>query len=174
MKTLKKIVAAATITLFGVTAVAQSMQVLTIADQPKSSGPAEYFTGKVEVIRLITGESPSDLTAGSVKFEAGAHSNWHTHPKGQLLIVTKGHGLVQEWGKPVRKIQAGDIVWTPPNVKHWHGATAKHSMTHSAVTETLEGKAVEWMERVTDEQYKAEVESTDKGAQKKPIRKQRI
>lgn len=158
----KLILIMATILFFGINSVAEnSMQVLTVKDQPTSAGPSEYFTGKVEVARLITGESPSDLTCGSVKFEAGARSNWHTHPKGQLLVVTSGHGLVQEWDKPVRKIKVGDVVWTPPNVKHWHGASAKHSMTHTAVTETLDGKAVEWMERVTDEQYKGKKKKTE-------------
>lgn len=181
MRNIKTVLVLGTTLLLGMKVVAQEtkmesapMQVVAIKDQPSSAGPSEYFTGKVEVARLVQGESPSDLTCGSVKFEAGARSNWHTHPKGQLLVVTKGHGLVQEWGKPVRKIKVGDVVWTPPNVKHWHGATAKHSMTHTAVTETLDGKAVEWMERVTDEQYKSEAEQKSKGAPSKVLRKQRI
>lgn len=168
-------------TFIGVSAVAQEtavvsapMQVVTIKDQPSTLAPAEYFTGTAKVARLITGEDPSDLTCGSVEFQPGARSNWHTHPKGQLLIITKGHGLVQEWGKPARKIKAGDVVWTPPNVKHWHGAAVKHSMTHTAVTETQEGKAVEWMERVTDEQYKSETEQKGTGTIKKPLRRQRM
>ena len=126
--------------------------------QPSTSGPAEYFTGTVKVTRLVQADDPSDLTCGSVEFQAGARSNWHTHPKGQLLIVSEGVGLIQEWGKPVRKIKAGDVIWTPANVKHWHGATPDSSMIHTAVTETLNGKAVEWMERVTDEQYKAQAQ----------------
>lgn len=129
------------------------MTIVTVKDQESTSGPAEYFTGAVKVKRLVQGENPSNLTCGSVTFEAGAHSNWHTHPKGQLLIVTEGIGRVQEWGKSVQKIKAGDVVWTPPNVKHWHGAAPDSSMTHSAVTETLDGKAVEWMERVTSQEY---------------------
>lgn len=131
-----------------------SMKVLTIKDQPSTLAPSENFTGTVRVTRLIEGEDPSDLTCGCVEFQPGAHSNWHTHPKGQLLIVTEGTGLVQEWGKPVRKIQKGDVIWTPPGVKHWHGAAPNTSMTHMAVTETLNGKAVDWLERVTDETYK--------------------
>ncbi|RYZ77735.1 MAG: cupin domain-containing protein [Proteobacteria bacterium] len=129
------------------------MKVVTTSKETATPGPAEYFTGKVSVKRLVVGEQPSNLTCGSVEFAAGARSNWHTHPKGQLFIVTNGEGLVQEFGKPIQKIKVGDVVWTPANVKHWHGAGANTSMTHSAVTETSDGKAVEWLERVTDAEY---------------------
>ena len=129
------------------------MKVLTVKDQPSAPAPSEYFIGKVRVTRMIQGEEPSNLTCGHVEFEAGARSNWHTHPKGQLLIVSEGSGLIQEWGKPVRKIQKGDVVWTPPGVKHWHGAGPKTSMAHSAISETDKGKSVDWMERVPNETY---------------------
>ena len=134
---------------------AAEMKVLKVKDQSSVPGPKEYFTGSVKVTRLVQGEGPSTLSYGSVEFQPGSRSNWHTHPKGQLLIINEGNGLVQEWGKPVRKIKAGDIVWTPANVKHWHGAASDSVMVHGAVTDTLDGKAVEWMERVTEEQYKA-------------------
>lgn len=134
-------------------AIDAEMKVLTVKDQPSTEGPKENFTGKAQIKRLVQGEDPSSLTGGYVIFEAGSRSNWHTHPKGQLLIVDHGKGLIQEWGNPVRQIKAGDVIWTPPNVKHWHGASPKSSMGHSAISETLNGKAVEWMERVSDEQY---------------------
>ena len=129
------------------------MKVVAVENEPSTAAPEEYFTGKAQVTRLVQGEEPSNLTCGYVLFEAGARSNWHTHPKGQLLIVKEGVGLVQEWGKPLRQIKAGDVVWTPPGVKHWHGASPKSQMGHTAITETLNGKAVEWMERVTDQEY---------------------
>lgn len=119
-----------------------------------TAGPKEYFTGEVKVARLVQGEKPSNLGCGHVEFSKGARSNWHTHPKGQLLIVTNGSGLVQEWGKDVQQIKPGDVVWTPAGVKHWHGASADTPMSHMAVTESLDGKAVDWLERVTDDQYK--------------------
>lgn len=130
-----------------------NMKVLTPKEMESSSGPADYFTGNVKVTPLIQGEEPSCLQCASVNFAAGARSNWHTHPKGQLLVVTEGAGLIQEWGKPVRKIKAGDVIWTPPGVKHWHGGAPNSTMTHTAIQESLNGKVVEWMERVTEEQY---------------------
>lgn len=148
-----------TISFFALNSFAKGeMQVTTISAHPAVAAPKENFTGNVKVTRLVQGEEPSNLTCGFVEFSPGARSNWHTHPKGQLLIVSEGSGLVQEWGKPVKKIKAGDIVWTPPGVKHWHGGALDSSMKHSAVTETVNGKAVDWLERVTDEQYKAKAE----------------
>lgn len=131
------------------------MKVIKPAAIPAAIGPAEYFTGIVKITMLGQGEEPSNLGSALVNFEAGARSAWHTHPKGQLLVITEGSGLVQEWGKPVRKIQKGDVVWTPANVKHWHGASSETSMTHLAVQESFNGSPVNWMEKVTDEQYKA-------------------
>jgi Uncharacterized conserved protein, contains double-stranded beta-helix domain len=130
-----------------------AMKVLTPELLPFTLGPAEYFTGTVKVTALIKGEEPSCLQCASVGFQPGARSAWHTHPKGQLLVVTEGSGLIQEWGKPVRKMQKGDVIWTPPNVKHWHGAAPNSTMTHTAVQESHNGKVVEWMEKVTDQEY---------------------
>ncbi|RYZ93377.1 MAG: cupin domain-containing protein [Proteobacteria bacterium] len=131
------------------------MKVVTIKNEKTVIAPSENFTGSVRVTMVAKGEDPSSLGCGYVEFQAGARSNWHTHPKGQLLIVTLGEGRVQEWGKPVQTIKPGDIVWTPAGVKHWHGASPKTAMTHAAVTESAEGKTVSWMELVTDAQYNA-------------------
>ncbi len=125
---------------------------------PSTQGPAEFFTGLVQVTPLIKGEEPSCLTCASVGFQPGARSAWHTHPKGQLLIVTEGIGLIQQWGEPVRKIEKGDVIWTPPGVKHWHGASQKSSMIHTAINESQNGKVVDWMEKVTDVEYKSPTE----------------
>jgi 4-carboxymuconolactone decarboxylase len=121
--------------------------------QPPAKGPAENFTGNVRVEGRFQAEAPARVGGGTVTFEAGARTAWHTHPLGQTLIVTSGAGLVQHWGGPVQEIKPGDVVWIPPGVKHWHGATASTGMAHIAVSESLDGKSVEWMEKVTDEQY---------------------
>jgi len=97
---------------------------------------------------------PSRTSGGKVTFEPGARSAWHTHPLGQILIVTDGTGWIQQWGGPIEEIRKGDVIWIPPGVKHWHGATPSIAMTHIAIQEQLNGKAVEWMEKVTDEQYR--------------------
>ena len=131
------------------------MKIIKPAAEPSNEGPSEYFTGSVRVTPLVKGEAPSCLTCASVGFQPGARSAWHTHPKGQLLIVTAGSGLIQEWGKPVRRIVTGDVIWTPPDVKHWHGASAESAMTHTACQEALNGKNVEWLEKVTDQEYKS-------------------
>lgn len=110
----------------------RAMKIIKPSAEPSNEGPAEYFTGTVRVTPLVKGESPSYLTCASVGFQPGARSAWHTHPKGQLLIVTAGSGLIQEWGKPVRRIVTGDVIWTPPGVKHWHGASPESAMTHTA------------------------------------------
>src|ERR1700712_793106 len=125
------------------TATKRMMQIVKPEAQPSTSGPTECFTGSVRVTPLIKGEEPSCLTCASVGFQAGARSAWHTHPKGQLLIVTEGSGLIQQWGEPVRKIQEGDVIWTPAGVKHWHGASPTSTMTHTAINETKDGKAVD-------------------------------
>jgi quercetin dioxygenase-like cupin family protein len=131
----------------------KEMKVITPSELSSSPGPEEYFTGVVKVTPLVQGEEPSCLQCAAVSFNPGARSAWHSHPKGQLLVVTDGSGLIQEWGKPVRRIKKGDVIWTPPGVKHWHGADQKNNMTHTAIQESLNGKVVEWMEKVTDEQY---------------------
>jgi quercetin dioxygenase-like cupin family protein len=117
-------------------------------------GSANYFTGSVQVQELFPADDPSRTSGGKVTFEPGARSAWHTHPLGQILIVTDGTGWVQQWGGPIEEIRKGDVIWIPPGVKHWHGATPSTAMTHIAIQEQLNGKAVEWMEKVTDEQYR--------------------
>jgi len=117
-------------------------------------GSPDYFTGSVQVQELFPADDPSRTSGGKVTFEPGARSAWHTHPLGQILIVTDGTGWVQQWGGPIEEIRKGDVIWIPSGVKHWHGATPSMAMTHIAVQEQLNGKAVEWMEKVTDEQYR--------------------
>jgi quercetin dioxygenase-like cupin family protein len=123
--------------------------------QPSAKGPAQNFTGSVRVDPLIPSTPPGRVGGAIVTFEPGARTAWHTHPLGQMLIVTAGCGLTQVEGGPVVKIRAGDMVWCRPGEKHWHGATATTAMTHVAVVESLDGKAVEWMEHVSDDQYAA-------------------
>ena len=122
---------------------------------PTDKGPAEYFTGEVRIERLLEAPDPARVRAASVTFEPGARTAWHTHPLGQTLIVTAGRGWAQHWGGPVEEILPGDIVWFGPGEKHWHGATPTTAMTHIAVQEALDGKAVDWMEPVSDAQYRA-------------------
>jgi len=136
---------------------AQSNQMITVTrpgSQPSAAGPAENFTGSVRVDSRFQGTAPARIGGGIVTFEPGARTAWHSHPLGQTLIVTAGVGLVQEWDGPVQDIRPGDIVWIPPGVKHWHGATSANGMSRIAVSEALDGKAVEWMEQVTEEQYR--------------------
>lgn len=122
---------------------------------PSTRGPAEYFTGNVRVEPLFQAPEPGQFSGASVTFEPGARSNWHTHPRGQTLIVTSGVGYVQSWGGPVHVIRPGDVVSCPAAEKHWHGAAPNTAMTHIAIQESSNGKAVEWLEKVTDEQYQA-------------------
>lgn len=121
--------------------------------KPSVKGPSEYFTGMVRIDSPFQGSEPARVGGATVTFEPSARTAWHTHPLGQTLIVTAGLGLVQEWGGPVREIRPGDIVWIPADVKHWHGAAPETSMSHIAIAEALEGKVVDWMEKVSDEQY---------------------
>jgi quercetin dioxygenase-like cupin family protein len=123
--------------------------------QPSAKGAADFFTGSVRIDPLIQTSPPARLGGAIVTFEPGARTAWHVHPLGQMLIVTAGCGLVQSEGGPVAKLRPGDIVWCPPGEKHWHGATSKTAMTHIALIESLDGKAVEWMEHVTDAEYAA-------------------
>jgi quercetin dioxygenase-like cupin family protein len=116
-------------------------------------GSADYFTGTVRIERLFQAPAPARVAGASVTFEPGARTAWHTHPLGQTLIVTAGLGWAQREGCPKEEIRLGDVVWFPPGEKHWHGATATTAMTHIAVQEMLEGKAVEWLEKVSDEDY---------------------
>jgi 4-carboxymuconolactone decarboxylase len=121
--------------------------------QPSSKGSDPYFTGSVRLDPLFQPKEPSRVSGAYVTFEPGARSAWHTHPLGQTLVVIAGNGWVQGWGGEKHEIKAGDVVWTPPGSKHWHGATATTGMTHLAIQESLDGKNVDWMEKVTDEQY---------------------
>ena len=131
-----------------------SIKITRSGSQQPSKGPAEYFTGSVQVQPLFPAHDPSRTSGGKVTFEPGARSAWHTHPLGQVLIVTEGTGWIQQWGGPIEEIRKGDVIWIPAGVKHWHGATPNTAMTHVAIQEELNGKAVEWMEKVTDQQYR--------------------
>jgi len=125
--------------------------------QAPAVGSSDFFTGRVRVDPTWPANGDINASGGLVTFEPGARSAWHTHPKGQRLLVTSGVGLTQEWGKPMQEIRAGDVVWCPPGVKHWHGAAPHAAMTHLAVTgSTPDGKNVQWMEHVTDAQYKGQ------------------
>jgi quercetin dioxygenase-like cupin family protein len=131
----------------------RSINITRSGSQQAVNGPAEHFTGSVYVQPLFPVHDPSRTSGGQVTFEPGARSAWHTHPLGQTLIVTEGTGWIQQWGGPIEEIRKGDVIWIPPGVKHWHGATPNTAMTHIAIQEQLNGKAVEWMEKVTDDQY---------------------
>ena len=132
---------------------ASAMQIIRSGTQPFRKGQPEFFTGAVRVDPLASVRAPSRVAASYVTFEPGARTAWHTHPLGQTLVVAAGVGWVQQEGKPVEEIRPGDVVWIPPGVKHWHGAAATTGMTHIAITESLDGKNSEWMEKVSDEQY---------------------
>jgi len=136
------------------------MEVRSAGSEAAARGPAAYFTGSVRVDPLIQAAAPARVTAASVTFEPGARSAWHTHPLGQALILTAGCGLVQSEGGPAVRIRPGDVVWCPPGERHWHGATPTTAMTHIAVLEQLDGKSVEWMEKVGDDEYAAAAKST--------------
>jgi quercetin dioxygenase-like cupin family protein len=133
------------------------MDIHPCGSRPSRRGPADSFTGTVWQEPIIEAASPALLRAGLVRFEPGARTAWHTHPLGQTLFVINGKGRVQSFGGKVREIRAGDVVWIPPNEKHWHGAAPDTTMEHVAMQEALDGKHVEWLEHVTDEQYKAPV-----------------
>ena len=130
------------------------MEIKRVGSQPSVKGPAEWFTGSVRIDPLFQAPAPALVQGASVTFEPGARTAWHTHPLGQTLIVTSGCGRVQREGGPVEEIRPGDVVWFAPGERHWHGATAITGMTHIALQENLNGKVVEWMDHVTDEQYK--------------------
>jgi 4-carboxymuconolactone decarboxylase len=132
----------------------QTMQITRSGSQPSQSGPANYFTGSVRIDSRFQGSAPARVGGGIVTFEPGARTAWHTHPLGQTLIVTAGCGWVQPDGGPKEEIRPGDVVWIPPGEKHWHGATATTAMSHIAIAEALEGKSVDWMEKVSDAHYR--------------------
>lgn len=131
------------------------MEIKRAGSQPSHPGPADWFTGSVRINPLLQPHAASRLAGASVTFEPGARTAWHTHPLGQTLIVTAGCGRSQRWGGPIEEIRPGDVVWFPPGEKHWHGATPDSPMTHLAIQEALDGKAVDWLEKVSDEQYQA-------------------
>ena len=131
------------------------MDIKRNGSQPSGKGPAEWFTGTVRIDPLFEAPDPSRIRGASVTFEPGARTAWHSHPLGQTLIITFGLGRVQNSSGPVEEIRPGDIVWSPPGEKHWHGASPTTAMTHIAIHEALNGKAVDWMEKVSDEQYQA-------------------
>jgi quercetin dioxygenase-like cupin family protein len=129
------------------------MDIKRNGSQASVNGPADWFTGTVRIDPLFQANEPARASGGSVTFEPGARTKWHSHPLGQTLIVTAGCGRVQREGRPIEEIRPGDVVWIPPGEKHWHGASPSTSMTHIAVQEELDGNVVEWMEKVSDEQY---------------------
>src|SRR3954462_6407247 len=130
------------------------MEIKRSGSQPSAKGPTEYFTGVVRIDPLFTPPEPARVAMALVTFEPGARTAWHIHPLGQTLIVTAGSGWAQREGGLIEDIRQGDVVWFAPGEKHWHGATATTAMTHIAVQEKRDGKPVEWMEHVTDEQYR--------------------
>lgn len=131
------------------------MEIRRNGSQASVKGPTDWFTGAVRIDPLFQAPAPARVQGASVTFEPGARTAWHTHPLGQTLIVTSGFGWAQRWGGQIEEIRPGDVVWFAPGEKHWHGATATTAMTHIAIQEQLEGKAVDWMEQVSDEQYRA-------------------
>jgi len=129
------------------------MEIMRSGSQASNKGADEYFTGLVRIDPLFQAADPARAVGASVTFEPGARTAWHTHPLGQTLIVTAGCGLAQRWGSSIEQIRPGDVIWFPPGEKHWHGATATTALTHIAIQERLGGKTVDWMEKVSDEQY---------------------
>ena len=131
------------------------MEIFRAGSKPSAAGPADWFTGKVEVEMLFNGFDKERVQGANVTFQPGARTAWHTHPLGQTLVVQSGRGRVQRWGGPVEEIGSGDVVWFEPGEKHWHGAAPDAAMTHTAIQEVKDGKVVDWMEKVSDDQYGA-------------------
>ena len=129
------------------------MDIKRAGSQPPGAGPAEWFTGAVQLEPLFQAPDPARAAGASVTFQPGARTAWHTHPLGQTLIVVAGCGRAQRVGGPVEEIRPGDVIWIPPGEKHWHGAAPTTALTHIAMQERLDGKTVEWMEKVSDEEY---------------------
>jgi quercetin dioxygenase-like cupin family protein len=132
----------------------EAMEIKRSGAQPSGKGPKDYFTGMVRIDPLIQAPAPARVVAASVTFEPGARTAWHTHPFGQTLIVAWGCGWAQRWGGPVEEIRPGDVIWFSPSEKHWHGAAPTTGMTHIAIQEQLDGKTADWLEQVSDEQYR--------------------
>src|SRR5689334_15763811 len=149
-----------------------AIRIMRSGSQPSRRGPAENFTGSARVDPLFQATAPARASGSLVTFEPGARTAWHSHPLGQILIVTAGTGRVQRWGDPVKEIHQGDVVWIPPGQKHWHGAAPNSSMAHIGIVEQLDGKAVDWMEKVSDTQYvaptRSQESSTDASAKPRP------
>ena len=131
-----------------------AMLITRNGSQPSRKGQAEYFTGAVRIDPLFQAPDPARVSGASVTFEPGARTAWHTHPLGQTLIITSGVGWIQREGGPIEEVRPGDVVWFPAGLKHWHGASPSTAMTHIAIQETLDGKNVDWLEKVSDEQYR--------------------
>lgn len=129
------------------------MEIIRAGSEPSGKGSAGWFTGPVRIDPLFSAPAPARVALALVTFEPGARTAWHTHPLGQTLIVTAGSGWTQRQGGPIEEIRPGDVVWFPPGEKHWHGAAPTTAMSHIAIQERLDGKAVEWMEKVTDAEY---------------------
>jgi Uncharacterized conserved protein, contains double-stranded beta-helix domain len=129
------------------------MEIKRIGSEPSVKGPVEYFTGTVRIDPLFQANAPARAVGASVTFERGARTAWHIHPLGQILIVTAGCGWARREGGPIEEIHPGDVIWFLPGEKHWHGATPTTAMTHIAIQEQLDGKLVEWMEKVSDDDY---------------------
>jgi quercetin dioxygenase-like cupin family protein len=132
----------------------QNMEIKRIGSQSSNKGPTDWFTGTVRIDPLFQAPAPARAVGASVTFEPGARTAWHTHPLGQTLIVISGCGRAQRFGGPIEEIRPGDVIWFAPGEKHWHGASPITAMTHIAIQEQLDGKAVDWMEKVSDDQYK--------------------
>jgi 4-carboxymuconolactone decarboxylase len=152
----------------------RELRVSRPASRQVNAGPAQSFTGAVKVEMLHSPEAPARASAGSVTFSPGARTAWHTHPLGQTLVVTAGVGRVQRWGGPIEEIRTGDVVHIPPGVKHWHGAAPGGAMTHLAITEQQDGKAVDWLEHVSDEQYQPAAAPQAGAAVAQPSRAQQL
>ena len=133
----------------------EHMEITRNGSRPSAKGSADWFTGAVRVAPLFQPHAPTRTSAADVTFEPGARTAWHTRPLGQTLIVTSGMGRVQRWGGPIEEIRPGDVVWFPPGEKHWHGASPTTALTHIAVQEAVDGKVVDWLEHVSDDQYGA-------------------
>lgn len=150
----------------------ETIRITRSGSQPTRLGPAENFTGSVRIDSSFQANAPARMYGARVAFDPGARTAWHTHPLGQILIVTTGTGRVQRWGDPVDEIRQGDVVWIPPGQKHWHGASPNTGMTHIAIVEMLNSKSTDWMEKVSDAQYgaatRAQAASKDPGAQPRP------
>ncbi|OCJ06468.1 cupin [Agrobacterium sp. 13-626] len=131
------------------------MEIKPNGSRPTLKAPAEYFTGEVRQEPLMQAPAPARVQVVSVSFEPGARTAWHTHPFGQTLVITAGKGLAQSWGGDIREINAGDVLWFEPGEKHWHGVGPETALTHIAIQETQDGKAADWMEYVSEEQYRA-------------------